>query len=225
LRRAVCARFDRCLAALQIREAKGDGVRFKEIMQRDALRFDCQLPVDASAEGLEGSASWRAVAEDGPWLPVVRRILCGDCNLYRCGVVVSLPGAGAQYWHLDGEHHGRTAGWEDRTKPEVAAAHPHAVCVFVPLVDLTLDNGYTEFWAGSQHYNTLLEKQGVQTLPGGTHALLSTGDALLYDFRTIHRGMPNNSTAPRPIFYVMYSHKNWKEQRNWADASVFAECP
>jgi ectoine hydroxylase-related dioxygenase (phytanoyl-CoA dioxygenase family) len=66
-----------------------------------------------------------------------------------------------------------------------------------------------------------MEKQGAQSLPGGTHALLASGDALLYDFRTIHRGMPNRSTAPRPIFYAMYSHEGWQEQRNWAEASVF----
>jgi hypothetical protein len=39
---------------------------------------------------------------------------------------------------------------------------------------------YTEFWLGSQCYGGLLEKKGVQSLPGGTDGIVKAGSALVY---------------------------------------------
>jgi ectoine hydroxylase-related dioxygenase (phytanoyl-CoA dioxygenase family) len=193
LRIAVQQRFGKCLHALKDQTQRGRGVHFKEIMQRDSLRYDCQLNVQD-----EGSEHWLPLAAtEGPWLPVIRELLAGDCRLYRCGVVVSLPGAGEQYWHSDGQHVGASSGWQGLDRADEPAwqstaadtsAPPHAICVFVPLVNLERSNGYTEFWAGSQHYRGLLEKKGLQSLPGGTDGLMREGECLLYDFRTLHRG-------------------------------------
>ena len=207
-------------------------------MQRDPNRYDCQLSGTLSLQGPADPAApaWEALARDGPWLPLVRRLLERDgqtMRVYRCGCVVSLPGAGEQYWHSDGAHQGPGAGWPpaeaaDRCGwAEAAAAPPHNLCVFVPLVDLTHTNGYTEFWAGSQHYDGLLAKKGAQALPGGTAGILPAGSALLYDFRTIHRGMPNASAKRRPILYFVYAHEGWAETRNFATAvgSVFDGAP
>lgn len=142
LRHAVMARFDICLAALRQREANGEGAKFAEIMQRDPLRYDCRLSVEGS-----GCELWASVARAGPWVPLAERLLGGDCRVAGCGVVTSLPGCGEQYWHSDGGHlAGAVTGWEGLHDPAAAAAPPYAICVFVPLVDLTAMNGYTEFW-------------------------------------------------------------------------------
>jgi hypothetical protein len=239
----VVARFERTLAALKTREAAGEGVHFADIMQRDSSRYDCQLSPGfslASAPAADAPV-WETLAREGAWVPMVRKLLegCAEAKqpwqVYRCGCVVSLPGAGEQYWHSDGAHQGPAAGWPPPARTQLPAqdlsewgqaqaAPPHNVCVFVPLVDLNRDNGYTEFWAGTQHYDKLLEKKGVQSLPGGTDAILDAGSVLLYDFRTIHRGMPNSSDAMRPILYFVYSHESWSESRNFraAAGSVFA---
>ena len=223
LKPAVMEYFERCLAALGEHEAHGNGCRFTEIMQRDQMRYDCQLPRD-------NQALWSSVAETGSWVSVVRELLGGDCKLHKCGVVASLPGCGEQYWHSDGQHGGCScancsnvaAGWEDLGDPVAAAAAAHAICVFLPLVDLTLTNGYTEFWPGSQLFAKLLDKKGEQSIPKGTDALMPMGDCLIYDFRTIHRGMPNSSDSKRPIMYMLYGHDEWVEKRNWGERSVFS---
>jgi hypothetical protein len=75
--------------------------------------------------------------------------------------------------------------------------------------------------AGTQHFDGLLGKKGEQSLPGGTDGIVGLRSALLYDFRTVHRGMPNKSQEARPIFYVLYARRNWKEIRNWGSSSVF----
>ena len=239
LRDDVVARFELTLAALKKREAAGDGVHFADIMQRDRSRYDCQLSPGFSLATPPAADApvWEGLAREGAWVPVVRKLL-GEtegskrsCQVYRCGCVVSLPGAGEQYWHSDGAHQGSAAGWppagaerpaQDLTEwGQAQAEPPHNVCVFVPLVDLNRSNGYTEFWAGTQHYDGLLEKKGAQSLPGGTDAIMDAGSVLLYDFRTIHRGMPNSSDAMRPI--LVYSHEGWSESRNFraAAGSVF----
>jgi hypothetical protein len=273
----VLEQFEKTLSALKRREGAGEGVHFAEIMQRDKNRYDCQLSASfslaaaassapeaaaaAAAADSDGAAPiWESLAREGAWVPMVRKLLQGGsgdcdkgCKVYRCGCVVSLPGAEEQYWHSDGDHRGAAAGWppcsesdsqqrqQQQQQPaeegdaaagrqdlsawgQSQAANPHNVCVFIPLVDLSHTNGYTEFWAGSQHYSKLFEKKGVQALPGGTDAIVDAGDALLYDFRTVHRGMPNSSDAMRPILYIVYSHDDWSESRNFrvAAGSVFA---
>ena len=67
------------------------------------------------------------------WEPLVRRILGADCVLEYAGCVTSRPGDADQNWHIDGLHR---------------SARHHLPCdrlnVFVPLVDLTPENGCTE---------------------------------------------------------------------------------
>ena len=210
-----------CLDALRLREKEGRGKHFHEIMQRDALRYDCRLEAGLLAD----TGVWELAREDGSWVPVVKELLGGSCKVHSVGCVFSLPGAGEQYWHSDGTHEGPAAGWADVDDPRKAAAGPHAVCVFVPLVELTKTNGYTEFWKGSQHFASLMDKKGEQTLPGGTDAIVGEGDAIVYDFRTVHRGMANSSQSIRPIMYVLYGHEEWEgdTKRNWGKTSVFEE--
>jgi hypothetical protein len=242
LRSTVMTHFTACLDALRAQERAGNGNRFKEIMQRDFLRYDCRLPPELRMLG------------EGPWSSVVRTLLNGDCVMKMAGVVASLPGAGEQYWHSDGQHESddsKGVRWcgdgsdgddddddDDATAStatsttattkvdddelSAAAAAPSMICVFVPLVDLTTTNGYTEFWAGSHLYKGLLDKKGEQSLPGGTNGIVSVGDCLVYDFRVVHRGMKNSSEDARPIMYLLYGREGAGEERNWGDKSVFS---
>ena len=153
---------------------------------------------------------------------------------------------------------GKAAGWPSAESAQAEgwqglsdwgareAAPPHAICVFVPLIDLTETNGYTvrnsafpvccsraplssrcccqEFWAGTHGYDGLLEKKGAQALPGGTKGITPAGSCLCYDFRNVHRGMPNTSSERRPILYFVYSHAGFSEGRNFrVGNSVFRD--
>merc|ERR1711862_232953 len=73
-----------------------------------------------------------------PWMPVVREILGKDVVLIHKGMFLSLAGAERQVYHQDGTH--LTTHYQKQC---------HAINVFVPLVDLSLDNGPTEFCLGS----------------------------------------------------------------------------
>jgi len=45
-------------------------------------------------------------------------------------------------------------------------ADPYALCVFVPLIDLDQDVGFTQFWPGSHRYNGLWGFGGAATSLG-----------------------------------------------------------
>jgi ectoine hydroxylase-related dioxygenase (phytanoyl-CoA dioxygenase family) len=136
--------------------------------------------------------------------------------------VLSLPGTEVQYWHSDGVHVGDSSTLDDSD----AAAPVHALCVFCPLIDLNEETGYTEFWAGSHKYSKLLAKKGEQALPGGTKGILNKGNFLVYDYRTIHRGMPNTSARARPVCYFLYTRAGFEfvEDQNFTEQSVFGDC-
>jgi ectoine hydroxylase-related dioxygenase (phytanoyl-CoA dioxygenase family) len=200
------ATFERLYTAMASKPKK----HFKEIMQRDENRFDFRLDLDDT---------WKEFEHKGRWKSLVAEILGEDYSVVKCGCVLSLPGASIQYFHSDGVHVGDSDGFESSSE----ATPPHALCVFVPLIDLDRSTGYTEFWAGSHRYSKLLQKKGTQALPGGHDGIIKKGDCLLYDYRTIHRGMPNTSNAHRPVCYFVYSKKGMEdvEDQNFEKESVF----
>ena len=100
-----------------------------------------------------------------------------------------------------------------------------AVCVFVPLVDVreyrakASAAGCTVFWPGSHRNAGYLHLGSVQAEQLGGSACLSAapmeaGSALVYDFRCVHAGAPNDSgEGERPIMQIVYSLR-------WSDAGL-----
>ena len=198
--------FEELYALLQTKAKK----HFKEIMLRDNNRFDFRMDLV--------NDQWKEFEAKGRWKPLVAQILGDDYSIVKCGCILSLPGADMQYYHSDGVHVGAAADFDSDE-----AASTHALCVFVPLIDLNHEVGYTEFWAGSHRYNRLLDKKGEQALPGGTDGILKKGECLLYDNRTIHRGTSNKSETTRPVCYFLYSKKGLEtvEDQNFRSDSIF----
>jgi len=216
----VMTEFERLYGALLERTDKKK--HFKEIMARDDNRFDFRLDRCGEGSNDEGAIWNRLGKRDGGWLLFVQSLLGKDFILLRCGCVLSLPGTEVQYWHSDGVHVGDSSTLDDSD----AAAPVHALCVFCPLIDLNEETGYTEFWAGSHKYSKLLAKKGEQALPGGTKGILNKGNFLVYDYRTIHRGMPNTSARARPVCYFLYTRAGFEfvEDQNFTEQSVFGDC-
>lgn len=90
---------------------------------------------------------------------------------------------------------------QDGTHLHTTSQKPcHAVNVFTPLVDMTLQHGPTEFCLGShvlgqedwdrRYIETPLQKKGVP---------------VMFDYRLGHRGLANTSKDPRPIVYCTYA--------------------
>lgn len=129
------------------------------------------------------------------WMPVVRKILGepnGGVRLVHKGSFMSLPGAESQIYHQDGVHLNQRF-----QKP------CHAVNVFIPLVDLSMKNGPTEFCLGS-HYlgNEHFNKDRIET------PTPLAGNPIIFDYRLGHRGLGNSSNDIRPVVYLTYSTEN-----------------
>jgi Phytanoyl-CoA dioxygenase (PhyH) len=124
-----------------------------------------------------------------PWMPIVKEILGKDVVLIHKGIFLSMPGSSKQVYHQDGPH--LTTQYQ---KP------CHAINVFVPLIDLTLDNGPTEFCLGSHMLGYDELKEDFITTP-----TVAAGTPVIFDYRLGHRGLGNTSDTCRPILYCTYA--------------------
>lgn len=110
-------------------------------------------------------------------------------SLSTGGLIYSFPGSADQSFHGDGPHLYNTQ------------LPPHAINIFIPLTDITPELGPTEFIPKSHllshvsGINKMLESS--LNLPKGevVSPLITCGDLLLYDYRTIHRGVRNITPA------------------------------
>ena len=177
-------------------------------------------------------AAWVALlaAVDALVQPVLRRQAEDTGSAHAAfhaeavGFVLSLPGAPLQQWHPDDAY--RVGLYN----------------VFVPLVDLSEDNGATEFALGThtegmqlvarralaRDYSPQPRNPGTLTV---VRPLLEAGRLLLFDWRTWHRGGANQSTHDRPVAQITYAGTglvaySYKDDlpslTTWASANVDA---
>jgi ectoine hydroxylase-related dioxygenase (phytanoyl-CoA dioxygenase family) len=185
-------------AGLGIEKALG----YAEIVQRSSGRYD--LPLDLSVG--------RAV--DASMRPLISALLGSQAALLLVGAVVAAPGAAEQPWHADSAH----------LFPESDVMLPaHGVNVFVPLVDLEPELGPTELCLGSHHLTRGLAAPyepdpGLRERIGHTGpsalALAPAGGAVVFDYRLLHRALPNRSNRWRPILYLTYA-RGWYRDRTF----------
>lgn len=118
-----------------------------------------------------------------------------------------------QNWHADGGHL-----FSPHQLPEGLTLPPHCINVFYPLVDLTKENGPTEFRIGS-HRRDSSENNNENEFP----LLCPAGSAVLFDYRIQHRGRANQLKAAgplsnidnaRPVLYLAYAKSYFKDHGN-----------
>ena len=130
------------------------------------------------------------------------------------GAVIADPGAGPQQPHLDGGHlFQATHGYEQVQAPV------HCVNVFLPLVDVTEENGPTEFWPGS---HVVSRARTFSTLPSVALAG-SRSDVIIFDYRVVHRGLGNVGSAPRPVLYLTFCRSWFRDQQNFPEERLFPD--
>ena len=157
---------------------------FDLLRERGRGRYDMELPTFDTPE-----FRFLTDLKKAPWMPIVREILGKDVALIHKGMFLSLPGAERQDYHQDGPH--LTTQFQ---KP------CHAVNVFVPLVDLSMKNGPTEFCLASHILgHEEYDEDFVET------PVVSAGTPVIFDYRLGHRGLRNSSDACRPILYCTYA--------------------
>lgn len=132
-------------------------------------------------------------------LGLLREILGPDCILASVGAVVSLPGASDQHIHSD-------YGALFPEMPDLHRELPcYAITVAVPLVDIDVINGPTKIWPGSHRTNS----QEARHLLCG-----EMGSCYFWDYRTLHAGGSNHSEAMRPLLYMAYTRRWFKDILN-----------
>lgn len=201
-----------------------DQLLFREIASRSQQRFDLRLPNDSPA------ADWiqtHIVSQPAVVALLERSMECNMSELdFDASVVYSKPGADAQGWHADGQHHqgGEDAGWQANGW-QTQLASPYAVCLFIPLIDLNQDVGYTQFWPGSHRNSNWMGFGRLAEVTSSTFdAVCNAGDALWYDYRLFHRGMPNiSSNVLRPIVQVIFKKKWYIEKANYGTEPIATE--
>jgi hypothetical protein len=177
--------FNQVMVTVQARDLERelqDG--FDLLRERGKRRYDMELPVFDNP-----AFRFLSDVKKAPWMPIVREILGKDIALIHKGMFMSLPGADPQEYHQDGPHLST-----QYQKP------CHAVNVFVPLVDLCMQNGPTEFCLGSHilgHEEYDLDFVETPRVAAGT--------PIVFDYRLGHRGLGNSSDACRPILYCTYA--------------------
>jgi ectoine hydroxylase-related dioxygenase (phytanoyl-CoA dioxygenase family) len=101
-------------------------------------------------------------------------------------------------------------------------AAPYAICLFLPLIDLTDETGYTQFWPGSHRSRHWAGFGPVAKLAHLTYnGLVQTGDAIFYDYRLWHRGMPNRTAdTVRPVLQVIFKRSWYIERANYGTEPI-----
>lgn len=202
------------------------GFQFRGAHQRDPGRIDVRNHHAMD----EAPFDHPLLNEEAAWMPVVRRVLGDDAQLIFKGLVVTEPGTDEQAWHPDGPEVSR-AVWEQHAgpdAPELAAAAggtlpAHCLCVFIPMVDLSSENGPTAFLPGTHHSQTVahLKADAADASGSGSSAAMglpasvdvNAGDAIIFDVRCMHAGSSNTSATRRPLLYQVYG-------RSWYDEAL-----
>ncbi|KAJ3024020.1 hypothetical protein HKX48_007951 [Thoreauomyces humboldtii] len=178
---------------------------FAELGSRGNNRFDLILPSTTTLDRVIQTAPWTDLVRSHLRIPTDTRPKCLP------SVVYSLPGAPDQSWHADGP-------------PARDAASPYAICVFVPLIPLTRETGCTQFWPGSHTSRALLGFGPAAEVCGATvDGMVGSGDAVVYDYGLMHRGLENASTLVRPVLQMVYHVDGWKDTTNYGEERLFPE--
>lgn len=140
---------------------------------------------------------------------------------YRIGsleTVIAEPGAYRQHLHIDGPI--RFDG-KRRRGGEPSRLPPYAVTLYVPLCDVTEENGPTALWAGSHRVSLLPKPPGDAAIRRRYREVRMAGrlgEAFLFDYRVFHRGLPNMTRQPRPILAMVFT-RPWYRDPNIAEVS------
>lgn len=151
-------------------------------------------------------------------------------------VVTSLSDTPIQHWHRDA-----APLFEAPQSGPASHPRPHGIVVFVPLDDVPLERGPTEFLlrshiqcARDREYEGKLDGGPDPALPKGSprrnliitecphsfdagtwKAIAETGDVILFDLRILHRGGENVSPGPRPQIYATYTREWYVDAVNF----------
>ena len=221
-------------------ERSTEAFSFREIIHRAPKRYDIHEQAGGryfSALCTQATAAAKQVVEHLHRLPLhpddydsrfswTRRWSGAASIILNGGAVVSLPGAPAQSFHADGSPmHFALASKLPRHR---------LFQVFFPLQDIESDSDGTQFWPGShlshrqrEHSDWRGLTQDAETMATMLAPAVSAGGIVVFDYRIVHRGLPNAGNRPRPIGHALLSTGFASDRQNygrfpsvWDDAAM-----
>jgi ectoine hydroxylase-related dioxygenase (phytanoyl-CoA dioxygenase family) len=169
-------KFEQYIYSLRM-QGKSTDSAFQEIKERGEGRFDFTL-----------SNLAQFLQKESAWEEMLHSVFGCPPKLVYEGCLISFPGSKTQEWHQDGAHLSKTKHLS-----------PRLVNFFIPLIQMIQSHGPTELVPGSHILKSKIDKTlAVSPLP-------RLGDALLFDYRILHRGLGNKSQETRPLLYLVYA--------------------
>ena len=196
-------------------EPLDQGYAFGDISHRARSRWDLAAPKEHGEILRAAMQRVTPIIEELHRLPVNpgRRTSMGSAprasfaKLLYTRALISRPGAPAQNFHVDQE-----MGWRSALLPSHRLFN-----VFVPLVDISADDDGTQFLPGSHlgGMNNALCTAAIQRSGRVVDDELAmnameapgcpAGGIIIFDYRTLHRGLPNSGARVRPVAYGVCS--------------------
>jgi hypothetical protein len=196
----------------------GQGTKngYAEVVKRTQGRYEMLHEMRAVGATLTGGAG----CPTSPFLARFLgddRVLGPDFHLVYCDLLVSFPGAVDQSWHTDGGH-----------RPGSTEHHPaHVLNCFIALDNIEVEMGPTEVRPGSQRLTRDIQRQMLlavmrKRLRPRIRPAAALGDACIFDYRTLHRGIANDGARPRPVLGLVFARGWYKRDTiNFPPRSVF----
>jgi len=172
---------------------------YSDIAERQLGRFDYRCGFT--------SPIFREIAE--PIIKLTKELSPFIDFRHYWGAIPSQPGAGPTDIHRDvypllNITEGQNLDLLDIKLP------PYYFTVLMPIVEITKENGPTQFLKGSHLLPVVDESTAEIYSP-----LLSPGDFVIFDGRTMHRGSANNSQQERLVAYITFV-ANWYHDQTFA---------
>jgi ectoine hydroxylase-related dioxygenase (phytanoyl-CoA dioxygenase family) len=165
---------------------------YSDIAERELGRFDYRCGFTADVFNQLADPISRIIQKASPTI---------DFRHYW-GVIPSLGGSGPTPMHRDVYPILNTTAGDNLDRLDLELP-PYYFTVLIPLVDITMQNGPTEFIKGSHRVAVVDMESATIDAP-----LSKPGDVIIFDGRIMHRGSANNTTHERIIAYITYV-ANW----------------
>lgn len=133
--------------------------------------------------------------------PLIQKLVGEDCIIGAMSVIVSFPGACDQRIHRDNEPLYGPDYHRDVELP------PYALTMLVPLVDCNLETGCTRVWPKSHKLGTQNDMDSIEPLDPE----VKVGNIMMTDSKLIHLGAANVSQQHRPVLYITFLRKWYRD--------------
>jgi hypothetical protein len=209
---------DACVDLVQRRSGAQPDSSFgyKQIVHRSMGRYDMLLDEGVAPKPLSprsiASVFGEGGSDEGWRWQILSSLLGADCRVEFTAALLAKSGCVEQDPHADGAH-------PDEDPRSESLLPAHALQLFLPLCDMRLETGPTEFWPTSHLPSHAPFTSLLPSLPLEAAA----GDAILFDFRVMHRGMANRSGKWRPILYNTCVRRGFADDFNFPQRSLLED--